>query len=389
MNQKNKAPDNESTVEVNAADENIEVDSGNQDSDVKQAADPVRSITAVTLIIVSFILVWYLIADRHAPWSDQARVQTYIIPIVPQVSGRIIDIAVQKDQIVNSGDVLFKIDPADYKLAVESAKASLELAGQEVGAGVASVITAQSQVVVAETQLDYVNAQSARVFELEKQQVLSRSEGDKARAAIKQVKAQLVSAHANLDKAKQSLGAEGNNNPRIKGALATLEKAQLDLHRTTLIAPAKGGITNLQIESGYYVNAGTPAMTFVEFEHVWLQVNLRENNLSNLKMGDPVDIALDSRPGHIFTGKISSVGFAVNDSSESAIGAVATVESQSGWLRDSQRFPVMVTFDDKTSYRYLRYGGQADVQIYTTSNGVINAIGWLWIRALSWLSYAY
>lgn len=389
MNEKNKKSDSSCSEKADTAEGSADLDLANSEQSPIKEADPVRSITAVTLIIVSFILVWYLIADRHAPWSDQARVQTYIIPIVPQVSGRIIDIAVEKDQIVNAGDVLFRIDPADYKLAVESAKAGLELAGQEVGAGVASVITAQSQVVVAETQLDYVNAQGARVFELEKEQVLSRSEGDKARAAIKQVKAQLVSAHANLDKAKQSLGAEGNNNPRIKGALATLEKAQLDLHRTTLVAPAKGGITNLQIESGYYVNAGAPAMTFVEFEHVWLQVNLRENNLANLKMGDPVEIALDSRPGHIFTGKISSVGFAVNDSSQDAIGGVASVESQSGWLRDAQRFPVMVTFDDKSSYRYLRYGGQADVQIYTSSNGFINAIGWLWIRALSWLSYAY
>lgn len=389
MNDKSKAPDNENADKDKTAELNADQDLAKQEVDTKKEADPVRNITVVILIAVAFILVWYLIADRHAPWSDQARVQTYIIPIVPQVSGRVIDIAVEKDQIVNAGDVLFRIDPSDYKLAVEGAEAGLELAGQEVGAGVASVITAQSQVVVAETQLDYINAQSARVFELEKQQVLSRSEGDKARAAIKQGKAQLVSAHANLDKAKQSLGAEGNNNPRIRAAIATLEKAQLDLHRTTLVAPAKGGITNLQIESGYYVNAGAPAMTFVEFSHVWLQVNLRENNLSNLKMGDPVDIALDSRPGHIFTGKISSVGFAVNDSSQDAIGGVASVESRSGWLRDSQRFPVMVTFDDKTSYRYLRYGGQADVQIYTSSNSFINAIGWLWIRALSWLSYAY
>lgn len=389
MNNKSKNADSSCTEQNDLIEEGTKQGEETPEAAAVKEADPVRSITAIILITVFFILVWYLIADRHAPWSDQARVQTYIIPIVPQVSGRVIDIAVEKDQIVNAGDVLFRIDPSDYKLAVESAEAGLELAGQEVGAGVASVITAQSQVVVAETQLDYINAQSARVFELEKQQVLSRSEGDKARAAIKQGKAQLVSAHANLDKAKQSLGAEGNNNPRIRAAIATLEKAQLDLQRTTLIAPAKGGITNLQIESGYYVNAGAPAMTFVEFEHVWLQVNLRENNLANLKMGDPVEIALDSRPGHIFTGKISSVGFAVNDSSQDAIGGVASVESRSGWLRDAQRFPVMVTFDDTSSYRYLRYGGQADVQIYTTSNGFINALGWLWIRALSWLSYAY
>ncbi|MEH6452926.1 MAG: HlyD family secretion protein [Psychromonas sp.] len=357
--------------------------------EVEASHDPVRSITRVILIVVALIFVFYVILDRKAPWSDQARVQTFVIPVVPQVSGRIIDVLVKQDQVVEAGDVLFEIDQSDYKLAVEMAEAALVGAGQEIGAGMASVVTAQSQLVVAETNLEHIQAQSARVFELEIKKVFSQSEGDKARAAIKQGKAQVRSAIAELDKAKQALGAEGNENPRIRNAIANLKQTQLNLSRTVVVAPANGGITNLQVDAGFFANAGSPVMTFVEFNNVWIQVNLRENNLANLQIGNPVDIILDVKPGHIFKGKINSIGFAVNSSSPDAIGGLTSVESSSGWLRDAQRFPVMITFDDDSAAGLRRLGGQADVQIYTGDNWFINSLGWLWIRTLSYLSYVY
>ncbi len=351
--------------------------------------DPVRKITKYILALSALILVWYIVADRYAPWSDQARVQAYVIPIVPQVSGRVIEVLVEQDQVVKAGDVLFRIDPSDYELAVENAEAALELAGQEIGAGMATVVTAQAQLVVAETNLEHVKAQSARVFEMEVKNVLSHSDGDKARAAIKASEAQVVSAKANLDKAKQALGAEGNDNPRIRSAMAQLKKAQLDLSRTVVLAPSIGGITNLQIDAGYYANKGAAAMTFVEGNNAWVQVNLRENNLANLAVGNIVEIALDVNPGTIYQGKVTSIGFAVNTSATSAIGGLAKVESKSGWLRDAQRFPVMINFTDDTSAGKRRLGGQADVQIYTGDNWLVNSLGWLWIRVLSILSYVY
>lgn len=355
-----------------------------------EVKDPVRRITQVFLLLVAFIFVWYVLADRHAPWTDQARVQAFVIPVVPQVSGKITSVDVNQDEIVQAGQQLLQIDPVDYELALEAAEAALEGAGQEIGAGMATVVTAQSQLVVAETNYEHILAQSKRVFEMEKKKVFSKSEGDKARAAIKQAKAQVKSAQANLDKAKQALGAEGEENPRIRNAMANLKKAQLDLSRTTILAPSLGGITNLQVDEGFYANAGQAVMTFVEFDNIWIEVNLKENNLGNLKIGDPVDITLDVQPGKIYTGKIRSIGFAVNTSSPDAIGGLSSVESQSGWLRDSQRFPVIIEFDENPELRGLRrLGGQADVQIYTGDNWFVNSLGWLWIRTLSWLSYVY
>ena len=82
--------------------------------------DPVRKITKYVLIIVAILFLWYVVADRIAPWTDQARVQAYVIPIVPQVSGRVVEVNVVKDQVVEPGHVLLKINPSDYELASTS-----------------------------------------------------------------------------------------------------------------------------------------------------------------------------------------------------------------------------------------------------------------------------
>ena len=360
-----------------------------QETTTESTPDPVRRITRYLMIIVAVLFIWYVASDRIAPWTDQARVQAYVIPIVPQVSGRVVSVSVVKDQVVEPGDVLLKINPSDYELAVQAAEAALELAGQEIGAGTATVTTAQAKLVEAITNLEHAQTQSARVFELEKKNVMSKAEGDKARAVVKQAHAQVDSARAELDKAKQALGVQGEANPRIRAAIADLKKAQLDLSRTTIQAPSKGGITNLQIEEGYYASAGAPLMTFIEFDNVWIQANMRENNIANIEPGDPVDIVLDVAPGRVFKGRVSSVGFAVDTASTGEVGGLATIEGKSGWLRDAQRFPVIITFDDASAYGLRRLGGQADVLVYTGNNWIINPLGWLYIRLLSLFSYVY
>jgi len=359
------------------------------DANAGKHADPVHRLTKIVLGIVAFLFIWYVSADRLAPWTDQARVQAYIVPIVPQVSGVIKRIDVVQDQEVQAGDVLLQVDKSDYELAVQKAESELEIAGQNIGAGTANVVTAQAKLVEAQANLNHFEVQSKRVFEVEKKGVVSKSDGDKARAAIEQAKAQVDSARSELEKAKKQLGKKGEDNPQIRAAIAALKQAQLNLSRTTISAPSHGGITNLKIDIGHYAEAGTAVMTFIEVDNIWIQANLRENSIANVKVGNTVDIALDVAPGRIFKGTVSSLGFAVGTASDSAIGDVATIEGNSGWLRDAQRFPVTITFDDNSARGYRRLGGQADVQFYTGNNWIINALGWIWIRILSWLSYVY
>jgi len=351
--------------------------------------DPVKRVTRIVLYIVSFLFIWYILADRLAPWTDQARIQAYVIPIVPEVSGRVEAIHVSQNQVVKSGDVLLEIDPVDYELAVQQAESALQIAGQDIGADTAAVSNAQAKLVEAQANLDHMLVQSKRVFEVVEKGVLPKFEADKATAAVATAKAKVESARAELKKAKSKLGQKGQQNPKIQSAITTLKQAQRDLNRTKIFAPSDGGITNLNIDAGHYASKGAPVMTFISVDEIWVQANLRENSVANVKAGNSVDISLDVAPGKIFKGTVSSVGFAVKQQSGGAVGDLEKIEGDSGWLRDAQRFPVIINFADDDSKGYRRLGGQADVQIYTGGNWIINALGWIWIRVLSWLSYIY
>lgn len=351
--------------------------------------DPVKRVTKIVLYVVAFLFVWYVVADRLAPWTDQARIQAYVIPIVPEVSGRVESISVKQNQAVKSGALLLEVDSTDYELALKSADSALKIAGQDIGADTASVSTAQAKVVEAQANLNHMLIQSKRVYEVVEKGILPKFEADKARAAVSTAKAKVVSAKSEFAKAKSTLGKKGEDNPKIQSAIATLKQAQLDLARTKIYAPSNGGITNLNIDVGHYANKGSPVMTFISVDEVWVQANLRENSVANVKKGNEVDIALDVAPGRIFKGTVSSLGFAIKQQSGGAVGDLETIKGDSGWLRDAQRFPVIITFDDDSVLGYRRLGGQADVQIYTGNNWIINALGWIWIRVMSWLSYIY
>ncbi len=353
--------------------------------------DPVRKLTLIVLGVCVVLFVWYVLSDRFTPWTDQARVQGFIVPITPKVSGRVISVNVELNQPVKADQVLARIDPKDYELALRSAKSDLELAGQDVGAGGAAVESAAASLAAARSRRKRAQQDFDRVQNTYKADpgAVSKAELERRQTALAGAKSQVAEAEAELEKAKQELGKGGDDNPRIQAAIAALEKAKSDLAETTLRAPSDGGITNLKIDEGHYANAGAPLMTFVSATDVWIQANLRENSIGNLKVGDRAEIALDIAPGRIFPGKVSSIGFGVKQPSGGEVGELETVKGDSGWLRDAQRFPVIIEFADNSAYGLRRAGGQADVQIYTPGHPILHGLGWLWIRLMSWLSYVY
>jgi multidrug resistance efflux pump len=355
----------------------------------EQTPDPVRRFTLIVIGIIIVLFLWSVLADRYAPWTDQARVQAWVVPITPKVSGKVKKVNVVKDQVVEAGHLLVEIDKQEFELVVQKAEADLAMAGQEIGAGTEQVAIAEASLAQAKTELSYISTQAQRYLALAKTGTISRSEADRVRAEADTAAARLKVAQAELEKAKDQLGAEGQDNPRIRAAIAALGKARIDLEETRIVAPLRGGVTNLKVSQGYYAKAGVPLMTFVSFVGEWIQADMRENSIGNIKPGDSVDIVLDIAPGKVFKGKVESKGFAVKAPSYGAAGDVVTVKGSSGWLRDAQRFPVIINFADNQAEGLRIVGGQADVQIYTGESWILDGLGWLWIRLLSFLSYVY
>ena len=342
------------------------------------------------------LFIWYLVAARVTPYTSNARLKAIVVDVVPQVSGYISALAVTNSQVVEQGALLARIDQRPFLLQVEKARNDLQLATQEVGASSADVAAAQANVSDAQVKLANSEGQSARIFELEKRGVASTAQADNARAQLASARSHLAAAEANLEKAKQSLGDKGADNPQIRTALANLKKAELDLEWTELHAPERGAPVDLTITTGTYAKAGQALMTFVSFDEVWVEAYLTENNLALVAIGNPVEITLDLYPGRIFKGVVSSLTFAagISHGAEKQAGDLPKPPSITGWMRDPQRFPLRIKMlgyevGRETVDIRRNLNGQADVIVYTSNNWLLNALGAVWIRLMSWFSYAY
>ena len=352
--------------------------------------DPVRKWTLIILALCGVLMIYYIVADRVTPYTTQARVNALVVPIAPEVSGTVTEVAVKSNQLVEAGDLLFKIDPERYELAVETAEANLQSARQATGASTANIDAAQAQVVSAEANLLRAEQDAVRLRRIKEEDpgAISDRRVEMAEASYTAAKASVQAARANLERARQDLGETGEQNFRILQAQAGLEQAQLDLLRTSVVAPDDGVVTDVRVDRGNFAQAGAPLMTFLASHDIWVQADFTENNLGNIKAGDEVELVFDALPGKVVKGNIRTTGFGVNVES-APLGSLPTISNDRQWLRDSQRFSVLVDFElpDAEDRRGIRVGAQASVVVYTGGGFLFNSIAWLKLRLVSLLTY--
>jgi len=353
--------------------------------------DPVRVWTIRILILSVFMLIGYLTADRLTPVSSQARVHALVIPIAAEVSGLVTDIEVRNNQFVNAGDILFRIDDGRYRLAIASAEANLQSAREATGASAAGVDAAEAQVMSARAGLQRSEQDAVRLRRIKELDsgAISDRKIESAEAALIVSQQQLAAAEANLEKARQSLGSAGEDNSKILQAQSALDNAKLDLQRTVVVAPTAGVVTDVRVDRGNFAGAGAPQMTFVSSDNVWVQADFTENNLGHVDQGDQVRLAFDVFPGRVFKGEVRTTGFGVAVDS-APLGSLPTINNNRTWLRDAQRFPVIIDFEmSGDEMRKLKVGAQVTTIIYTGDNWLFNALGAMYIRIGSIFSYAY
>lgn len=372
-----------------AADEIPELSTEKQAVNTKKEKSPVKIITLAVLLISLLFLIWYILSDRRVPYTDQARIDGLMVPVVPKVSGYLTQIRVGLHSEIKTGDTLFQIDKRPFELAVAMAEANLDNTAQNVASKTASVKSSAGRLGVARAQLERAQRDWNRVQLVLKENpgALSQADKDQSETALLQATEQVSSAEADLERAQQNLGISGEQNAQFRASVKALEQAQLDLAYTTIIAATPGYIESFSIDLGYYAAAGQPLATLVSEGASWIQADLKENNISLMKSGDNVEIALDILPGKIFTGKVKSIGHGVSTGNTNR-GDLPSISASQGWLRDPQRFPVIITIDDKSVLKQLRQGGQVDVVVFTgKEEGLLSMLGKLRIRIISLMSY--
>jgi multidrug resistance efflux pump len=350
------------------------------------SANPLRSVALAVVAAIILLFALSIVMERITPSSSQAVVQAYVIRMAPEVAGRVIDVDVSDNARVEAGQVLFRIDPRPYEFAVAEAQAQVERIGQTMGASTAAVESAQAKVVRATADFQNVQSQTQRVLELVRRGVYAASKADEARAALESARAVLTGGQADLAKAQEELGPKGADNPQLKAALATLERARLNLLYTTVKAPAAGVVSNLQLATGQFVGTGQAALTFIDASTIWVSAMFKENSLEHMSTSDQAELVFDSLPGSVFKAKVESIGWGVSQNSVDPNTGLPTIRNDSSWVRDPQRFPVRLIFEG-TPPGTVRFGSQVNVVVYTGSNPVANAVGAAWIRLISILTY--
>ncbi len=293
---------------------------------------------------------WWLNA-RHFEVTDDAAIDTNISQVAAQVSGRTTAILVDDNQLVKQGQVLVELDPRDWQVKLDQAKAQLATARAQLAQAQASAVVQQAaidqataNVAVAEAdaaqaQQDYDRFTSIDPRAVTKQQIdnatagwrTSRARLGAAQRALAGQKAQLISVQAQIQAAEAG----------VKNAEVGVENAELQLSYTKVAAPQAGYTTKRSVEPGNYVMAGQSIVSVVPTE-TWVAANFKETQLADMKPGQPVDITVDAYPGVLLRGKV--------DSFQAGTGGVFStipVENATGnWVKVLQRLPVKIVFDD-------------------------------------------
>lgn len=328
--------------------------------------------TAVIGAVLVCVVVLTLPMLRHYedyPTTDDGYTDADIVGIVAQVSGPIVDLPIKDNEPVEAGDLLFRIDPRPFEIAVEQARAQLDQTGQNVLALTDQVTSAEAGVRYAEAALRLAQTQWERVEPLAKVGALPFQDRDKAQASLDGARAGLDTARATLAEARANLGAADAANAEIRAAVAQLERAELDLSYATVPAPVNGYVTDLRVSLGTYAGLGSPMLALVNADSWRIVGYFKETQLARIRPGQPAAVYLPAYPGVEFEGSVQGVGWGVEQQGgDGARGpsGLPSVTPTVDWVRMAQRFPVRITVADDPEHP-LRKGMRATIRIDTTA----------------------
>jgi multidrug resistance efflux pump len=351
-------------------------------------ADPVRRATYIVIVLLLALLVINIATDQLAPITLQTTAETLVVPVTPKVAGEIIDVPVKDNSRVVAGQLLAVIDPTDYRTALETARAQQVTARQSVASAVQAVESARAVVVSRKALLLESEQQNDRTKALVKAGFATLSRLDTTMATVAANDAGVRQAEAQLASAIEQLGPTGEANPQLRAAAAAVKLATDNLAYTRVTAPVSGYLSNLRIGAGSYAVAGQPLISLIDVRTAALIGYFNENQLTNMRLGDRVQIALSVAPGKLFTGHVAGMGGGVATANQQApLGSLVQSPSTS-WLDAGQRLPVRIEFDNFEGLPYgLRLGSQASVMVLTANAGIIGKISHFLLLVRSYLDY--
>lgn len=341
-----------------------------------------------TLTLFALVFAYYLAADLYMPVTTDSLVQRYVVQVAPQVPGRVVAVAVQNNQQVKKGDLLFELDPTDYQLKLELAQLQLQQSQQNNRQLNAALQSASARVDQARFTLQEVQREDQRYQQLYSQKLIPRQQLEQSQTAVLKAKAELQASTANLAEREAELGMPTEELVQIKQARNQLALAQLELERTKVYADVDGVVTDLQLEVGTNLASHQATIALVSTEQSWVSALFREKSLLHVQRGTEALITFDALPGEVFTASVRDIDAGVANGQSTPDGRLATADSSSRWVRDAQRLKVNLALQQQMPPA-LVVGSRATVQLVPKDHGLMAILAKSQIQLISLLHYVY
>ena len=382
---------------------------------------------AVAIFPVVALAAMLLLLNIVAPTTTDVRVVKYVVPIVSQVKGRVIEVPVENNRAVKKGDVLFKVDPTPYQNEVRALEAQLASEEAKVGAERTRLAETEARLPDAQSverqldeQLKQATGQMTSLqvsLELAKKRVAQNTELvatgagnrfdlEQAQTNVNELTAQIAAARAAEQQVREKLSGrvkgDLSNIAEVKAQIATaraqvqvaqaqvettraqLENARWNVDQTTVRAPGNGTMVNVMLRPGYMVTgvAFNEVMTFVDSEYQVFAL-FNQNELHQVAPGNEAEITLDTYPGHIIKAHVDSVIWAQSQGQVDASGNLP----QTTFNPPPGQFPVKLVVSEKDNPLFLAAGARGAAAIYTEHLVLIHLIRKVLIRVSSYLDY--
>jgi membrane fusion protein (multidrug efflux system) len=307
---------------------------------------------------------YYHYYETHVS-TDDAYVDGTVVNVAPRVASTVTTVYVSENFIVKPADLLVTLDPRDFEVRVEQARAQLARSRETVDQLFAQVAAAEAAEKLAASQLKQAELDFTRAAALRKAGVESQDAYDRAETALKMAKASVNLSQREVERARAALGGDTEDHARysrsiVEQAEAGLKAAELELSYTQINAPVGGVVTRKSVHKGNRVAVGQPLLSIVPIESLYITANFKETQLTDVRVGQRADLTADVYPGYTYKAHVDSISFGTG----SAFALLPPENATGNWVKVVQRVPIKIVFDQQQPPdKQLRLGLSVEVSI--------------------------